>query len=72
MSKFHLLEEFKSASPGEWPECKQWFSRFRTATKLKKEDGEVQVSSLIYAMGSEAENIFSSSSLKTIRRTIKS
>lgn len=30
------------------------------ATKLFREDGEVQVSSLIYAMGSEAENIFKS------------
>ena len=30
------------------------------ATKLTKESGEVQVSSLIYAMGSEAENIFKS------------
>lgn len=30
------------------------------AMKLNKEDGEVQLSSLIYAMGSEAENIFKS------------
>lgn len=34
--------------------------RFRTATKLDKEDGAVQVSSLIYAMGSESENVFRS------------
>lgn len=32
--------------------------RFRTATKLDKEDGAVQVSSLIYAMGSEVENVY--------------
>lgn len=36
------------------------FSRFRLATKLNKDDGEIQVSSLIYAIGSEAEKIFSS------------
>lgn len=32
--------------------------RFRTATKLDKEDGAVQVSSLIYTMGCEPENVF--------------
>ena len=33
---------------------------FRKATKLDKEDGEVQVSSLVYAMGREASKIFKS------------
>lgn len=33
---------------------------YRTATKLSKEDKEVQISTLIYAMGIEAENIFKS------------
>lgn len=33
---------------------------FRTATKLKREDGEDQISLLIYVMGSEAEKIFHS------------
>lgn len=34
--------------------------RYRTATKLSQEDGDVQVSALIYSMGKEAENIFKS------------
>ena len=34
--------------------------RFRLATKLTKENGEIQISSLIYAMGMEAENIMKS------------
>ena len=34
--------------------------RYRTATKLDQEDGGVQVSTLIYALGGEAENIFGS------------
>lgn len=39
---------------------RQRFQRFRTATKLDKEDGDVQVSCLIYAMESKAENIYKS------------
>lgn len=45
-------------SCGEWPDWKQRFVRFRTAGKLDKEDGAVQVSSLIYAMRSEVENVY--------------
>lgn len=44
----------------EWPVWKQRFSRYRLATKLSAEDGEVQVSTLIYAMGSKAENVLKS------------
>lgn len=33
---------------------------FRTATQLNKDDGSVQVSSLVYAIGSEAEKILAS------------
>ncbi|CAL9702469.1 unnamed protein product [Knipowitschia caucasica] len=60
MSKFNPPSEFNFTSPGEWPEWKQRFARYRLATKLNKENGEVQVCSLIYAMGSEAEKIFAS------------
>ena len=60
MPKFNPPCEFKFDCPAAWPEWKQRFSRFRLATKLNKDDGDVQVSSLIYAMGSEAEKIFSS------------
>ncbi len=34
--------------------------RYRTAAKLTEEDGTVQVSTLIYVMGNEAENIYKS------------
>uniref|UniRef100_A0A3B4U8Y0 ribonuclease H n=1 Tax=Seriola dumerili TaxID=41447 RepID=A0A3B4U8Y0_SERDU len=60
MPQFTPPSEFKFDCPAEWPEWKQRFSRFRLATKLNKDDEEIQVSSLIYAMGSEAEKIFSS------------
>ena len=58
MPKFNPPEVFNFEQPNQWPGWKQRFSRFRLADKLNKEDGNVQVSSLIYAMGPEAENIF--------------
>ncbi|KAL6482004.1 hypothetical protein MHYP_G00100840 [Metynnis hypsauchen] len=60
MAKFNPPSEFKFDRPADWPEWKQRFSRYRLATKLSKDNGEIQVSSLIYSMGSEAEKIFSS------------
>ncbi|XP_019725289.1 uncharacterized protein LOC109515746 isoform X2 [Hippocampus comes] len=58
MAKFNPPGSFPFDRPTEWADWKQRFQRFRVATKLNNEDGEVQVSSLIYAMGAEAENIF--------------
>lgn len=60
MPKFNPPSEFKFDCPAEWPEWKQRFARFRLAAKVNKDDGDVQTSSLIYAMGSEAEKIFNS------------
>ena len=60
MAKFHPPEPLDFSRPSAWPEWKERFLRFRTATKLKAEAGDVQVSSLIYAMEREADKIFSS------------
>ncbi|XP_038162072.1 uncharacterized protein LOC119797180 [Cyprinodon tularosa] len=60
MAKFQPPESFCFENPAEWPDWKKRFSRYRTATKLDKEDGPVQVSTLVYALGKEAENILSS------------
>ncbi|KAL1279202.1 hypothetical protein QQF64_025875 [Cirrhinus molitorella] len=60
MLKFSPPESFPFERPSEWPEWKQRFMRYRTATKLTQEDGDVQVSALIYSMGKDAENIFKS------------
>ena len=40
-----------------WSRC---FGRFRVATKLDRDSGEVQVNTLLYAMGREAEAIYDS------------
>ena len=58
MPKFNPPENFSFTKPCEWQDWKQRFTRFRIASKLNKDDEEVQVCSLIYAMGREAEGIF--------------
>ncbi|XP_056014988.1 uncharacterized protein K02A2.6-like [Ostrea edulis] len=60
MPKFNPPESFDFSRPSEWPEWKQRFCRYRTATKLDKEDEAIQISSLIYAMGLQAEHIVKS------------
>ncbi|XP_064595725.1 uncharacterized protein K02A2.6-like [Liolophura sinensis] len=69
MAKFEPPEPFSFDRPTEWIEWRQRFSRFRHATKLHKEDGDVQVSSLIYAMGSQSEAIFKSFALNDNDKT---
>ena len=60
MAKFQPPESFCFEKPAEWPAWKKRFSHYRTATKVDKEDGLVQVSTLVYALGKEAENLLSS------------
>ena len=65
MPKFNPPDSFQFDKPADWPEWKQRFLRFRTATKLDRETPTVQVSSLAYSVGREAEEIYSSSQLAT-------
>lgn len=60
MAKFDPPEKF-SFKPNEWTEWIEEFARFRKATKLHQEDGDVQVASLLYSMGGrQASKIFKS------------
>ena len=52
-------------APSQWLEWRGRFCRYRIATRLHKDDGDIQVSSLIYAMGRQAENIFKSFRFET-------
>ena len=63
--KFNQPDSFQFDKPADWPEWKQRFLRFRSATKLDRKTSTVQVSSLVYAMGREAEKIYSSFQLAT-------
>lgn len=60
MAKFGPPEQFDFSQPAEWPVWRRRFDRFQVASKLYKERGEVQVNSLLYAMGREAEPIYES------------
>ena len=63
MGPFKAPDGFDFSRPQSWPEWKQRFLRFRQASKMDKEDGAVQVSSLVYTMGSESERILTSFNL---------
>ena len=60
MLKLSPLERFNFSKPLDWPDWKQNFLRFRLVTKLDKEDGDLQVSALVYTMGREAEHVYKS------------
>lgn len=57
MAKFNPPANFPFDKLTEWSDWRQRFERYRLATTLNKDDGEVQVSCLINAIGNEAENI---------------
>ena len=58
MATFHPPENFDFMRPAGWPEWRERFDRYRKGSKLYKEDEGVQVSTLIYALGKEADKIF--------------
>ena len=58
MPSFKPPQQINFREPQGWPEWRSQFQRFRTASELTDKSGEVQVSSLIYSMGPEAEKIF--------------
>ena len=53
-------EPFDTKSPSTWPRWKKRFERYRIASSLNEKSGETQVSTLIYAMGPEAEDTLAS------------
>ena len=64
MLKLSPPDRFDFSKPLDWPDWKEDFPRFRLATKLHKEAGDVQVSTLIYTMGREAEHVYKSFTLE--------
>ena len=58
-SKVNPPDPMDFSRPDSWPMWRQRYERYRLCTKLNKEDGEIQVSNLIYVMGMEADRIFS-------------
>ena len=60
MPKFNPPEAMPFDARSQWPDWRERFCRYRIATRLHKDDGDIQVSYLIYATGRQAENIFKS------------
>ncbi|XP_033730104.1 uncharacterized protein K02A2.6-like [Pecten maximus] len=62
MASYHVQppENFTFSKPEEWTSWFKRFERFRIASELLTKDEVVQVNTLIYSMGGEAENIVKS------------
>ena len=60
MAKLQPPENLDFSNPNKWNDWKQRFNFFRTASKLHKEDGDIQVATLIYTMGKDADHLLQS------------
>ena len=60
-----LPTSFNFARPEEWPKWLKRFERFKYASGLAEKSEESQISTLIYTMGSKADDIFQSFNLST-------
>ncbi len=49
-----------SFAPAEWPKWRKRFERYRIAASLDKQCDLVQINTLLYVMGDNAEDIFDS------------
>ena len=58
-------EPFSFSRPNEWPKWARRFERFRVASGLGSQGEEVQVNTLLYAMGDDADDILRSFQLST-------
>ena len=58
MARFVPPEQFDFSRPNTWPVWRQCFVRYADVTTLSEKSGSVQVSTLIYCMGQEAETVF--------------
>ena len=54
---------FDFKTPDEWPRWKRRFEQFRLASGLASESDDRQVSTLLYCMGEEAEDILASTNI---------
>ena len=59
---------FPFDSPDLWPKWKRRFKQYRVAAGLSKEPEERQVSTLLYCLGEEAEDILVSTNISEDQR----
>ena len=53
----HPTKPFKVSKPEQWPKWIRRIEHFRSASGLAMKDGRVQVGTLLYAMGSDGDNV---------------
>ena len=58
-------ESFTFSRPEEWPNWARYFERFRSASGLSTKGEVVQVNTLLYSMGDEADDILRSFKLSS-------
>ena len=56
-------DNFDFKQPDNWPKWKKRFEQFRVASGLNKEDEPRQVSTLLYCLGEEADDVLSSTNI---------
>ena len=59
------IEQFDFRNPDGWPKWIRRFERFRQASGIATQSPESQVNTLVYSMGSKADDIFQSFGLST-------
>ena len=62
-------ETFDFSSPEQWPGWSRRFERFRTASGLVEKEDAMQVSTLVYSMGAQAEDVLACLTLTEEQRT---
>lgn len=61
-------DPFNFRCPDEWPRWKRRFEQFRSASGLAQEDQLRQVSTLLYCLGEEAEDVLTSTNITAEER----
>lgn len=56
-------DPFNFRSPDEWPKWKRRFEQYRSASGLASEDEPRQVSTLLYCLGEEADDVLTSTNI---------
>ena len=60
---------FDFSKPDDWPKWIKCFEQYRVASKLSKDSGARQVSTLLYCLGEEAEDVLSSTNIQEEDKT---
>ena len=63
-------DPFNFRNPDEWPRWKKQFEQFRSASGQTAEDDLRQVSTLLYCLGAEADDVLTSTNISADDRKV--